>query len=119
MNKRNVILMLIVIWIALCAWSLLSYQITAPTDFGFTRGLNRVSNFFEIQIVAVLVALLTLVLSFRFPARSGFRWLARVPAMLTLIAIAAFAIFVAAVFWNDPASSVSTPLPPVTEPARP
>lgn len=116
MSKRNLILILIAVWVALCAWSILSYQITAPTDFGFTRGLNRVSNFLEIQILAVLVAIFAFVLSFRFPARSALRWVARAPALLTLIVIAAFAVFVAVVIWKDPASSVPATAPPVTEP---
>lgn len=119
MRKHHLTLILVVIWIGLCVWSILAYQITTPSDFGFTRGLNRVSNFLEIQVVAVMVALLAFVLSFRFPPRSVLRWVARGPAMITLVTIAAFAVFVALVFWNDPASSVPTTSRPVTEPAKP
>lgn len=119
MRKHHLTLILVVIWIGLCVWSILAYQITTPSDFGFTRGLNRVSNFLEIQVVAVMVALLAFVLSFRFPPRSVLRWVARGPAMLTLVTIAVFAIFIAFVIWNDPASSVPPPPRPVTEPANP
>lgn len=116
MSQRHLILILVAVWVALCAWSIVSYQMTAPTDFGFTRGLNRVSNFLEIQIVAVLIAVAGFVLSFRVPGGSALRWVARVPLLLTLAVIAAFAIFVAVVIWNDPAQEAPAPTPPVTEP---
>jgi len=117
MTRRHLTLVLVVAWLALCVWSVLSYQMTAPSDFGFTRGLNRVSNFLEIQIVAVLVAVVAFALSFRLPGRSALRWVARAPALLTLAVAAAFAVFVAFVIWNDPASTPPENLPPVTAPA--
>lgn len=116
MTHRNLTLVLVVAWVALCAWSILSYQMTAPSDFGFTRGLNRVSAFLEIQIAAVLVAIVAFVLSFRLTP-SKMRWVARMPAVLTLVVIAAFAVFIAFVVWNDPASTAPEPPGPVTEPA--
>lgn len=117
MTRRNLTLVLVVAWVALCGWSVLSYQMTAPSDFGFTRGLNRVSNFLEIQLVAVLIAVATFVLSFRLPDGATIRWVARAPALLTLVVVAAFAVFVAFVIWNDPASTAPENPPPVTAPA--
>lgn len=117
MTRRNLTLALVVAWAALCAWSVLSYQMTEPSDFGFTRGLNRVSDFLEIQLVAVLIAVVAFALSFRLPGGAAMRWVARAPALLTLVVIAGFALLVAYVVWNDPASTAPENLPPVTEPA--
>ncbi|MCR9136721.1 MAG: hypothetical protein NXI27_12035 [Alphaproteobacteria bacterium] len=117
MRQRHLILILVVGWVAVCAWSIVSYQTTAPTDFGFTRGLNRVSSFLQIQIVAVVIAIAGFVLSFRAHRGSALRWVARGPLLLTLVVIAAFAVFVAVVIWNDPAQEAPATSPPVTEPA--
>lgn len=116
MTRRHLTLILVVAWLVLCAWSVLSYQMTAPSDFGFTRGLNRVSNFLEIQIGAIVVAAVAFALSFRLPAGTGMRWVARIPALATLAVVVAFAALVAFVIWKDPASTAPVTERPVTQP---
>lgn len=63
MKTPRYIHILFAFWAALVALSFAIYQVTPPSDEGFTRGLNRVLVFFTWQfgalVVAVILAILT------------------------------------------------------------
>ncbi len=82
---------------------------TAPTDFGMTRGLNRITLFFEIQIGAAFLALIVWHLGRAFPKGSRNRRLSRVPILLALLEVLAIVALILVVNFRDPA-----PVPPTT-----
>ncbi len=103
-----VILVLFFAWLVLVALSVLVPMNTAPTDMGFTRGLNRVSIFFQFQIAAAVLALLIWAVS-RGAQRRALRWLGRVPGLFALLLIAGI---LALFLWANFAKPGQTPPPP-------
>jgi NhaP-type Na+/H+ or K+/H+ antiporter len=83
MKRRNWVLLLLGIWAALYVASFLVPYFTPPTDFGFTRGMNRMTLFFRYQIGAGAVAAVLWWMGRHAPKRRN-RWLMRVPALLAL-----------------------------------
>jgi hypothetical protein len=57
--------------------------VTPPADFGFTRGMNRITLFFQYQIGAGVVAAVLWWMGSHAPKRRN-RWLMRIPALLAL-----------------------------------
>jgi hypothetical protein len=87
-----------VIWILLAAWAValgLSVLPTLepPTGDGFTRGLNRITGFFQFQALALLIGLVILALR----GRAEGAWLRRLMLVPVLVA-AALALAIAGVF---------------------
>lgn len=107
-------------YVWLCAWAVvfaLSFFVTANTgakDFGFTRGLNRVTTFVGWQFAATILALVVWSYVRQFDSGS-WRWLFRIPMILagTLTLIIAFLCLRAIVFKPQPSDSPK-PTPPVT-----
>jgi hypothetical protein len=50
-------IVLFLLWAALALYGVYVYQTTAPTDSGFTRGLNRAGEFFKWEGAALAVAI--------------------------------------------------------------
>lgn len=122
MGKRTLTYVLLALWATIYVWSFVSYSITAPTDFGFTRGLNRIGEFLGWQFAAGLVSVLALALSFEFRPRSLARWLVRLPFILALLLLFVILGIVGYAWLGNPASNdAGVPANPsaVTEPVDP
>lgn len=120
MSKRTLTYVLLALWAVIYFWSFIAYSITAPTDFGFTKGLNRISGFLGWQFAAGLVSVFALALSFEFKPRSLARWLVRLPFILALLLLIVILGIVGYAWWGNPASNdagVPAKPPAVTEPA--
>jgi len=108
------------IWAALYAASFLVPYFTAPTDFGFTRGMNRVELFFKYQLAAAALSVVVWWMGNALPRRWQ-RWLARMPALLAvgLLLLVVGVIVVANMKDPGPTDYVPDPDRPVTAPAQP
>ena len=108
MTRTHWIVLLSGIWAALYAASVLVPYFTAPTDFGFTRGMNRLTAFVQYQLGAGVVGVFIWAMGQRLRHRWQ-RWLARVPGLLAigLVVLVLVAITVANLFeWRvEPATS--------------
>ncbi len=97
MTRNKTLWMLLGVWVLLVILSIWIPLTTAPTDTGLTRGLNRVTLFFQFQFAALVVALILWIFSRRLdPAWK--RWLARVPSLL---ALALFSIMAGLIVWSN------------------
>lgn len=76
---RMIVFGLAILWVILVVASVVAFQVTAPTDFGLTRGLNRVTVFFGWQIGALVTALL-----------AAIAWLSAKPPKGGLMRVAGF-----------------------------
>lgn len=85
-----------VLWAALYLMSVLIPMMQSPTDMGFTRGMNRVLTFLELQMAASLPALGLWIATRHLPP--GPRWLARVPGLLAIALILGIA---AVILWAN------------------
>ncbi|NQU38776.1 MAG: hypothetical protein HQ523_02370 [Lentisphaerae bacterium] len=56
MQRRWVINVLVILWVALVALAFIQYSATEATDSGFTRGFNRIGLFLKWQAAALLTA---------------------------------------------------------------
>ncbi|MGX0902316.1 hypothetical protein ACSSV8_000877 [Roseovarius sp. MBR-79] len=81
MKRRNWVILLLGIWAALYVASFLVPYVTPHADFGFTRGMNRITLFFQYQIGAGVVAAVLWWMGSHAPKRRN-RWLMRIPALL-------------------------------------
>ncbi|SMY08466.1 hypothetical protein [Flavimaricola marinus] len=75
-------------WAGLMGLSVIVPMSTAPTDFGFTKGMNRISLFFQYQLAATALAILLLLLARSQTTRLRV-WLARLPAIVVALQVLA------------------------------
>ena len=99
-GRRFGLMALLALWAVLWGWSFVSYATTPPSDFGFTRGLNRVTAFLGWQLAALLPAYAAWVLGRAWPGGSGVRLATRIPLQLGL---GLFAVLAALVLWAQAA----------------
>lgn len=92
MDRRLTAGLALALWVLAFGGAFLAYAWTAPSDMGFTRGLNRVGTFLAWQGVAALAAIAAFVLAG--PLAPGLlRRLARAPLWLMAgLALAALAV---------------------------
>lgn len=86
---RN-LLLLFALWLVVFAGGYLAAFLTEPTDFGFTRGLNRFLIWFWSQAAALVVALIAW-----FASRGTSSRLARVPLAITALEVLGIAGYIA------------------------
>ena len=110
---------LLAVWAALYVWSFIAFAITEPTDFGFTRGMNRISLFFGWQFAAGLAAIVVFAMSWQFPPRTLRRWVYRLPLFLGVTLLAALLAVAGWAAWSKPPQPSATETPPVTVPVTP
>jgi len=120
MTRLGGILIFSGVWAALYAASVIVPYFTPPTDFGFTRGMNRVELFFKYQLAAGAVAVVVWWLGTALTARWQ-RWLSRMPALLAigLLLLVVGVIVIASMQRPGPTEYVPDPDRPVTAPALP
>lgn len=122
MSRRTLTYALLVLWAGVYAWSFIAFQITKPTDFGFTAGLNRITTFLGWQFGAGLISIFALALSFEFAPRSLARWLVRLPFILAMLLLLVIIGIIAYARWgHPPPDSAGAPVnpPAVTKPVEP
>ena len=96
--RKKLFYPLMVIWLAVFGWSFWVFFNTPPEGDGFTRGMNRVTDFLSWQVVATLLALGVTVTGKVFARGSGLRWLSRIPAACAiLLGLAVIAVIVIAI----------------------
>lgn len=105
-------------WIVVMALSWLVPASTPPTDFGMTRGLNRVTVFLQFQFAGLLLALLLLGLARSMPP-GRLRQLARLPALAALATILILSAVIGWAVLRKPPPAEPAPGRPVTAPAIP
>lgn len=107
-----------VLWIGLVLWALafaasfLTLVLTEPTGDGFTRGLNRVTNFLGWQVAAGLIGIVLWVVGNGLERGTWPRRLSRAPA-------AVFGLLVAAIVGLILYANLSRPAPVQVPPAKP
>lgn len=111
MRATTLVLFLLVLWAAAFVWSFWAFATTAPTDFGFTRGLNRVTVFLGWQMAAAALAVLVWFAGYRIARGAPLRLFSRLPGLVALLLILAL---LALVIW----ANLGRP-PPQTEPSAP
>ena len=98
-RARLILVILLAIWALAFGYSFVAYIVTEPTDFGFTKGLNRVEAFLGWQAIAGLLSLPVLAISRGWPKGSGVRRLGVLPfACAVLLVLALTALIGLAVF---------------------
>ncbi len=85
MDRQHVMQGLFILWVAGMAWSAWSVFGMAPTGDGLVRGINKIFGFLVGQAGAGLCAILLLILGWGRTGRAD-KWLARGPAVMSLIA---------------------------------
>ncbi|MBV0910798.1 hypothetical protein [Anianabacter salinae] len=89
MTFARLVLVLLLLWGAAYAWSVIGFHLTEPTGDGFTRGSNRVMVFFGWQCVAAVVGAAIWLAGNRLEAGTTVRQLSRVPLILAALLVAA------------------------------
>ncbi len=120
MTARRLIWLLLILWLATYVWSILYYFLTPATDFGFTRGLNRVSGLLQWQLVAGVVAGAIWFTGRRFAIGTPTRRISRGPALFALlpfVAMLLLIIYVQISNWVETPEPASAIPMPVAEPA--
>ncbi len=87
MSRRNLTLLLLLLWAAAFVWSFVSTQITPATGDGFTRGMNRISGFAIWQALAFALAIGIWVLGGAFHKSTVLCRVSRVPAIAALLVV--------------------------------
>lgn len=120
MARLSGIFILCGVWAALYAASFLVPYHTGPTGDGFTRGLNRLTMFFQYQVAAGAVAVVVWWMGSKLTIRWQ-RWLTRMPALLalTLFVLTVGVIVFANMNKPGPTEYVPDPDRPVSAPAQP
>ncbi|OWU86385.1 hypothetical protein ATO6_06085 [Oceanicola sp. 22II-s10i] len=108
MSRPALILGLLILWIVLCALSIIVPANTAPTDFGFTRGMNRVTLFFQFQALGLFVAIALWSVSRR-AETPLLRWAGRVPILIALLGVVAL---IGVILWARYADPINVAPPP-------
>jgi hypothetical protein len=78
---------LLLLWLAVMAGSVLAFQWTAADGDGFTRGMKRVMSFFGWQLAGLVLALVCLLLRAKVAPGRALRWIALVPAGVALLQV--------------------------------
>jgi hypothetical protein len=104
------------LWAVLYAASLIAPFVLEATGDGFTRGINRVVAFLQLQIAALVPALVLWAFGTHLPR--GPRWASRVPALLALLLVLGIVALIVGVNLSRPAPDGSPP-PTVTAPVDP
>ncbi|MCR8725151.1 hypothetical protein [Frigidibacter sp. ROC022] len=116
MGRQGLVWTILALWVVLAAASVLAPMLTASSDFGMTRGLNRLAMFLQLQLLAIILAALCFFMARQ--VKPGWpRWLARGPLLLEL---ALGLVIVGAVVWSNlqkPDPGAPAPDRPVTAPA--
>jgi hypothetical protein len=86
---RN-LLLLFALWLVVFGGGYLAAFLTEPTDFGFTRGLNRILIWFWSQAAALVVALIAW-----FTSRGTSSRLGRAPLAITVLEVLGIAGYIA------------------------
>jgi hypothetical protein len=117
MTRNTIVTVLFVIWAGLFAASFIFAATAAPTDMGFTRGLNRVAGFLGWQAGAFVAALGAILAGGGLPKEArGYRWLARTPMLGEFCLVLAIAVMIAyGLITHHPGQD----MPPALEPAPP
>lgn len=102
MSRRNLTILMIVLWVAIFGWSFLLTQITPATGDGFTRGLNRISAFVGWQVAAAVLALLIWRAGAVFAKTSTLRRVSRGPILATMLVIAGIALVIVWAMFSVP-----------------
>lgn len=121
MTAQRLIWLLLIVWFAVYAWSVLGYFLTPATGDGFTRGMNRVSGFVTWQLAAAGVAAAIWVAGRRFAVGSRARRISRGPALFAFLPIVGLVLVVAYVqiaSWLADPVATPTPQMPVTQPTN-
>jgi hypothetical protein len=121
MTARRLIWLLLVVWFAVYAWSVLSYFLMPASGDGFTRGLNRISGFITWQMVAAGVAVAIWITGRGFAVGSRTRRISRGPALFAFLPILGLILVIAYVQiarWTADPIPASTPRMPVTQPTN-
>ena len=84
MSAKKVVFILFGIWALAYGGSFISFIMAEPTGDGFTRGLNRITNFIGWQFGAGIIAVIIWSFGKHFEAGSKGRWLCRLPVLLAL-----------------------------------
>lgn len=87
---------LLALWVIAYAASFVFYLVTAPSDFGFTRGLNRVMGFLGWQVLAGFVSVFIWVKGRRLTPGSVIRRITWLPLILFVVP---FLALIAALTW--------------------
>ncbi|MBI1180083.1 MAG: hypothetical protein GC201_05955 [Alphaproteobacteria bacterium] len=111
---------LALIWLALFALSFGMFAVTEPTDFGFTRGMNRLGVLFGWQAAALIAAVAALVATLRLskPRPLAARIVGYGPLSLMLLQLVAV-VGVALVFHYSDRWGRHIEPPPAAAPAEP
>ncbi len=121
MSRRTLVIVLLLVWLAMLAWSVIGARITPPTGDGFTRGLNRLALFMGWQAAAGVLGLVIFAGGRGLP-RGWLRRLTWAPlglAGLLVAGIVALIVWARINSWmHRPAADVAPPAA-VTEPVAP
>ncbi|MBV1896226.1 MAG: hypothetical protein KUG70_07190 [Rhodobacteraceae bacterium] len=82
MSAQKLAFILFGVWALVYTGSFVSFIMAEPTGDGFTRGLNRITNFLGWQFGAGILALIIWSMGKHFEAGSKGRWLCRLPVLL-------------------------------------
>ena len=121
MSRRSLVIVLLLIWLAMVAWSVIGARITPPTGDGFTRGMNRLGLFMGWQAAAGVLGLVIFAGGRGLP-RGWLRRLTWAPpglAGLLLAGIVALILWSWINSWMYRALPDAPPTPPVTQPVAP
>jgi hypothetical protein len=116
MRRPAVLWALAALWAALYAASLIAPFVLEATGDGFPRGINRVMAFLQLQIAALVPALVLWAFGNHLPR--GPRLASRVPALLALLLALGIVALIVGVYLSRPAPDSSPPAP-VTVPVDP
>lgn len=87
-RENRLVVLLLVLWAGLFAWSFVGLSTTEATGDGFTRGWNRIVAFLLWQFAAGIVAVPVYMVGRERSSGSGLRWASRVPLALAIALIA-------------------------------
>lgn len=113
MKSPFVLSLLLVIWLALFAYSFFSVAGVEPTGDSFLRGMNRVTLFLKWHGSAFAFALASLFLGWRAQSKQR-RWLSRLPTLahlLLLLGTLGTAIYL---YQSEKAALLEDQVPPLT-----
>ncbi len=108
MSLTRWIWLLMAVWAVLFAASFAMAFLTGPSGDGFTRGLNRIEIFAQLQFGAGAVGGLIWLIGRRLTRGSALRWISRIPVLMVALLIAVIGGIIAYAQISQPAL---TPLP--------
>ena len=114
MSQKRIFLVLLGLWALVFGWSFVALAFTAPTDFGFTRGMNRIEVFAKWQFLAGVLAIVL--------AATGRHTLGRIVWLPLSVFVLEICAVLGLILWanlSKPAPTSAPPTGPVTVPAAP